>query len=120
ERRYLMQKSTSFEGDQTGIPAEPSMSGAIPWPVSAISVSGLYKLSTDQKIPYIPHLDQQNLQSTAQQHQLEQDYPDPDLYVAASEAMSPGLKTHEELRLDVDGPCPQMTASGTITRSLFG
>jgi len=118
-----MQKSTPFEGGQEGIhisDADASMSGSIPWPVSAVSVSGLYKLSSDLKIPFIPHLDQQRAQNAAQQQELGEEYPEPDLYDAAAEAMFPGLKTHEELRLDVDGPYPQMTASGTITRSLFG
>ncbi|MGH8354223.1 MAG: hypothetical protein ACRERY_11960 [Pseudomonas sp.] len=117
-----MQRSTSYEGSQPGnygSESEVTMSGAIPWPVSAISVSGLYKLSTDQKLPFVPHLEQ-SVQGGFQNHELEQEYPEPDLYDGGAEAIFAAFKTHEELRLDVDGPYPQMTASGTITRSLFG
>ncbi|MGH8440587.1 MAG: hypothetical protein ACRERW_16270 [Pseudomonas sp.] len=117
-----MQKLTPHEGSQEGIYAsgsEAMMPGAIHWPVSAISVSGLYKLSTDRKLPFVPHLEQ-SVQSAYQGQELEQEYPEPDLYDGGAEAMLAGIKTHEELRLDVDGPYPQMTASGTITRSFFG
>ncbi|MET1078109.1 MAG: hypothetical protein ABWY06_08820 [Pseudomonas sp.] len=98
--------------------SEAAMSGAIPWPVSAISVSGVYKLSDDQKVPFVP-LVEPSVQS-AQNHDPEQEYTEPDLYDAGTEAIFAGIQTEEELRLDVDGPYPQMTASGTITRALFG
>lgn len=117
-----MQRSTPHPGSQEGSYAGESaatMSVGIPWPVSAIAVSGLYKLSADGKLPFVPHLEH-SVQSAYQSHELEQEYAEPDLYDGDAEALLAGGKIQEELRLDVDGPYPQMTASGTITQSFFG
>lgn len=115
--------SRSPARDSSRAEQEADLPKAIPYPVSAISVSGLYRLSQDQKLPIVQRSELAARIELAQPQALsrepgEQEYLEPELYEASADLFFGGGRVREELRLDVDGPYPQMTASGTITRWL--
>ena len=95
------------------------MPNAIPYPVSAISVSGLYRLSTDHKSPIVQRHEAPRDTQTRADESAENEYLEPQLHAGIGDLLS-GPDVREELRLDVDGQYPLMLASGTITRRLTG
>jgi hypothetical protein len=82
------------------------------------SISGLYRLSNDNRAPLIPRRTE-SVESTLAERELDE-YAEPEIYEDAMEALLGGAHVREELRLDVDGEYPQLTASGSITRWLAG
>lgn len=99
---------------------------AFPQAVSAALVSGLYKLSFDRKLPFVPRAELLRGESAVPLPGAvlaapeDQEYAEPELYDGYADVLLGSPQVREELRLDVDGQFPQMTASGTITRSLAG
>ena len=82
------------------------------------TVSGLYRLSADNKLPYVHRAEHTTANSVAEVD--EQEYADPEIFEDTAATLLGGPHVREDLRLDVDGHFPQMTASGTLTRWLSG
>jgi hypothetical protein len=93
------------------------MPNAIPYPVSAISVSGLYRLSTDEKSPIVQRHEPTRETASRADESAENEYLEPQVHAGVGDPLS-GPEVREQLRLDVDGQYPLMLASGTITRRL--
>jgi hypothetical protein len=104
--------------DNPAAEQEGTLRGAIP--VSAIAVSGLYRLSTDKKLPFVQRREMLQPASISGHEAESEEYPDPDLNEDIADTLLGGPRMQEELRLDVDGDFPQMTASGSIQRWLAG
>lgn len=85
---------------------------------NASTVSGLYRLSVDNKLPYV-HRAEHTTGSAASELD-DQEYADPEIFEDTAATLLGGPHIREDLRLDVDGHFPQMTASGAITRWLTG
>jgi hypothetical protein len=82
---------------------------------SQATISGLYRLSSDHRLAINPLRNE--LADTAER---DDEYADPEIYEDTMEALLGGAHMREDVRLDVDGEYPQMTASGTLTRWLSG
>jgi len=92
---------------------------AIPMPVSALSVSGTYRLSADRKLPLLP-IRETATTAAISAEAAEHEYLEPELFDHRMETLLSGPQVTEEVRLDVDGQYPQMTASGVIALRLAG
>jgi hypothetical protein len=85
---------------------------------TSADISGLYRLSNDNRSNVLPQRGETG--EAAPQDREPDEYADPEIYEDTMESLLGGAHVREELRLDVDGEYPQMTASGTITRWLAG